>query len=185
MADRNEQNVENPKPGFFGFIRNNFIYVIMVVGIIGSVFYHKDFIYQKQQIPGEDEEGTTRLKEDAKSMFPYLTIVIICFFILYFVYDLVKNSKHFEKNARPGKKPVYASRISKDEFERQRKEVTDRELNKLFQNQKFISLSEKKGNDKKNWVWQSKEKEKKTVFRDREDSEDENERLSQITVSED
>lgn len=187
MAD-NEQRVEIPKRGIFSVIRNNFIYFAMVAAIIGSAFYG-NFINRKDPISSEEHYEQDRIDklENEKSRFPFYTVIIILFFLLYFVCDLVKNSKTFQQEAARNveRKPIFTNRISREEFERQKKEITDRELQRLFQSPNFKSMSEKKGQDKKNWVWQTQEKEKRTVFRDRAESDDENDRLSQITVSDD
>lgn len=187
MAD-SEPRIENSKTGLISFIKNNFIYFAMVVGIIGSVFYDK-FVNYKHYDPskGHNEHEIIDKFANQKPKFPFYTVIIIVLFILYFVFDLVRNSKTFVQNGGRNvhRKPIYTNRISKEEYQHQKNDVTDRELQKLFQNPNFKNISEKKGQDKKNWVWQTKEKEKKTVYRERESSDDENDRLSQITVSDD
>ena len=46
-------------------------------------------------------------------------------------------------------------------------------------------MAEQKGDKQENWVWQTKEKEKKTVWRDRDQSDEDIDNLSQITISDD
>lgn len=90
--------------------------------------------------------------------------------------EIIKNLDREEKV-----KPVVANPIhSKYQYDHVTKSTTEKELEKLKRNPKFQQMLQEKGTDKKNWVWQTAEKEKKTVWREGEDTDDSNEDLSNV-----
>ncbi len=167
-SDSNEENKS-------GFLKQNFVYIAMVVILVGAIIY-------------SGQHSETQEEEQTKPKFPLKFIVVVLVVLSVFIFLMVTSSKTFEKEAKRAvpKQKFYTQRLTKDEFEQETKDVTQRELQKLYENNKFNQMLKEKGNKQAEWVWQTKEKEKKVVFRENaHDEEDDDDNLSQITLSDD
>jgi hypothetical protein len=155
----------------FQTIKTNVLYIAMLIILLVSL------VYQFLQKPEDD--GDQRPK---KTMAFYVALFGGIFFIVTLVIYLIKNSKDFQKDAQDNpvveKSPV--ARISKSEYQKQADETTKRELEKLMQSEKYKKMKESKGNDPKKYNWQTAEKEKRTIYRDNEDSDNSDDSLSKV-----
>jgi hypothetical protein len=180
MVDSERRNKNSEQGGFFTFIKQNLIYCIMFVAIVIALFYN----FQNQ-----DNTQINENKKIEKSNFPLKAIILSAVVAITFIIFMIFSSKQFEETS---KKPIntqttekqFVNKVYKGEFKKIAEDTTQRELDKLYSNPKFRTMLEKKGDKVENWVWQTKEKEKKVVYRDRESS-DEDDHLSQITISDD
>lgn len=148
-------------------ILSNFVYLIMLLGIIIAIIYGKDFISSN---------------EENKKRFPLFIIVICALVLVIFIVLMVSSAKEFPDEQKKERQPVFVERISKEDYEREKEEFTRREVEKLYRSKQFNEMKKEKGDNKENWIWQSREKAKKTVWRENENSED-CDNLSQITLS--
>jgi hypothetical protein len=150
----------------------------MLVAILVAVFFTTG-----EGISDNSKDGN--LDESKKYKMPLKVIIMVGSVLILFIIYMVYSSKSYMEQAKKGNPQVsYTSRVSKQEYESITKEATEREIEKLMRNPKFQKMVEEKGDEPKNWIWQTKEKEKKTVYRDRESSCDED-NLSEITLSDD
>jgi len=163
---------KNENRGIISFIKQNIIYALMFFAIISAILFSNYF-----------DQNVEKNKVEMK--IPYKEILIIAAIIFIFIIVMITRSNSYLKEvSKPIPVKSFTERLSKEEYEKVKKETTERELAKLMHNPKFRQMVDEKGDDPKNWIWQTKEKEKKTVWRD-EESCDEDEHLSQITVSDD
>jgi hypothetical protein len=168
----------------FTSIKQNLIYIVMFGAIILAIFYSSDFNKSEVKLDGQENDDNIDVGLVKKSKFPLQVIIVVSFVLVGFIFLMVSGSKQYVQEAKKETpKKSFVGRMTKEEFETAKKENTRRELEKLMQTPQFKQMVEQKGDDPKNWIWQIREKEKKTVYRDRESSDDEN--LSQITVSDD
>jgi hypothetical protein len=175
-----EDQPEVKKTSFFSTLKQNFIYIVMFGAIILAIFYSQDNKTDESIVEGEDQG-----LEIAKPKFPLKYILSVGVTLLVFIIVMVLNSKSFSNDAKKTQ-PVqksFVARQSKEDYEILKAETTRRELEKLYQSPNFKRMHDRKGDNPSNWIWQTKEKDKKVVYRDNESSGDE--RLSQITVSDD
>jgi hypothetical protein len=166
-----ENNRKDNKTGIFQILKDNLIYIIMAFILLAAIYYSTQ----------NSEESNM---DGSKLMF-YLKVILVVLIVGgIFVFLNVSGARSFEqeaKNTKPRMKH-YTQKKTREEYEREKQSVTEKELQKLYQSDKFRNMVREKGNDKAEWVWQTKEKEKKVVFRENESC-DEDEHLSQITVS--
>ena len=183
MADSEKRNKNSEQGGFFTFIKQNLIYFIMLIAIIIALFFN---FQNEENIQINENKNIEKIE---KSKLPFKAIILSAVVVITFIIFMIFSSKQFEETS---KKPIntqttekqFVNKVSKREFKKITEETTQRELDKLYSNPKFRTMVEKKGDKIENWVWQTKEKEKKVVYRDRESS-DEDDHLSQITISDD
>ena len=171
--------VHQPKEtGLFSVLRRNCIYILMFLAII-SVLLFKSFFIQEEEISinSENKENSSPLK----------IILIIGGALLFFIVFMIFDSKSFERKAlrnQPEQK-AFATQVTSEKFNESAKETTRRELDKLYQSEEFKRMQRSKGNNPESWNWQVKEKSKKVVYRDNNESCSEDDDLSQITLSDD
>jgi heme/copper-type cytochrome/quinol oxidase subunit 2 len=178
--DREYQNLNKPKNGIFQTFKQNFIYIVMFFSIVGAIYYN----YTTQEVEGENEQDNTNPNKKISFRVIIASLVVIVTFIIF----MVMNSKSFEESAKrpdPTAEKSYVNKLTTQQYNKITENTTKKELEKLFSDPKFKKMYEQKGNKPENWVWQTKEKEKKTVWRDREESDEDIDNLSQITISED
>ena len=179
---RNENRSEN----FFLYsIKNYLIYIIMAAAIITMMFF-SEFVREEAHIIEEEIHKFTDKEMKKKLILPIILIVVVILII--FIVSSVRGSKNFiqtqEKKQIDQSRKTFVKRLTGEEYERSKEETTQKELQKLYENQKFKKLLNERGSDSKKWAWQSREKDKRVVYRENEDSED-IDRLSQITLSDD
>ena len=101
---------------------------------------------------------------DPSSIFiPKITLSLIIFgFILWFLTsdnDNNKNSQqNFYYNNNANRHINYCEQIQKNRYDEITEETTRRELDKLTMSERFMEMFEEKGDNQKNWSWQSREK---------------------------
>lgn len=162
------------------FFKNYIVYFLMLIGIIVAIFF--------KNLKHQEEEVAEILKEEnkSKSFNMYIILGAILIFLIV-VIQMIKGSKEFEKQVKvetPKKTPVYANRLTLEEYEKRKQETTTKELDKLRSASKFQKMLQAKGEDEQNWNWQIREKSKKSVYKENEDSDD-IEHLSQVGFSDD
>jgi hypothetical protein len=125
------------------------------------------------------------LKE--KLSFRTKMIIVSCFIVALGVLLLIirSDSKQFQaknKNSYQAHiKPTCSNgTYSKEEYEKETQETTNKELLKLQNNPKYQQMLRERGVDKANWNWQTAEKEKSNVHRDGKETSDEDEDLSHV-----
>lgn len=115
-----------------------------------------------------------------------IIIIGILGIMVYIYFTILKKSSedYFQeqKNNRGKFKPVVANTISREQYKKITEETTKQELEKLYKSKEYQDTLKKKGTDTKNWVWQTRKKAKKTVWREGDDSDD-LDNLSQMTIS--
>ena len=120
------------------------MYILMIICIITSFIIEFD------------------IRDLRKKFIPKFTIIIII--IGFFIYLSSQNSKRYIEKINYKDNPIqYVRRVNKENYEKECKETTERELKKLYNSKKFLQMYSQKGEDRANWVWQTKEK-KKTFF---------------------
>ena len=122
------------------------------------------------------------MRELTKKFIPKYTLIII--FIGFLIYLFSENNENYNKELKYREKyPIqYTRRLNNEEYERECEETTERELQKLYNSQKFLQMYSEKGVDKSNWCWQTSEKKKKKNWNDR-DSDIKSEELENLTFS--
>ena len=119
--------------------------------------------------------------------FRYILLGLICLIVGGFVWSISKGkisfAKEQEKKAKIQEEKSYVEPIrSKTTYDVITKETTQKEVEKLFNSEKFKKMAEEKGENIENWNWQSREKTKRTIFReDKSDTSDEH--MSQVDFS--
>lgn len=177
-----KQQKQSKMKFIFNTIKDNILYIIMFSAVILAILFSNGYVSYSNE---EGDEGAS--EEIKKRKFPLQIFLIVTAVLIFFIYSMVSGSKGYmqkAKNEFETPKKSYVERISKAEYEKITQETTKKELVKLMQSPQFKQMKQQKGEDPKNWVWQTREKEKKVVYREREDS-DEDDHLSQLTVSDD
>lgn len=88
-------------------------------------------------------------EKESLKLFCYIFITsIICLYSLYGILF-----KPYRQNKIKG-----TTNISNAEYTNNKNLTTTTELNKLFQNSKFINLMQQRGNNPNQWCWQAQEK---------------------------
>jgi hypothetical protein len=174
--DKKRENI------FLHVVKNYLIYVIMAASIGAAIFFSE---FLKEEF---SENIIKYAKNKNRKKFYLPTILMVIAILIIFIGYAVKGSKEFkkteEKKMAEARPKTYVKKLSKEEYEKVKAETTQRELQKLYENPKFKRLLNERGTDSKNWTWQTKEKEKKVVYRDNDNSEDISD-LSKITISDD
>jgi hypothetical protein len=101
-----------------------------------------------------------------------ITAIVIMLLGIFFFF-ITKENKNQQKKAiissdKPEPCKIFAANAtsSMKKYQEQTMTTTQIELEKLKNNPKYQEMLRQKGSDKKNWVWQTAEKEKKTVWKD-------------------
>ena len=179
---RNKKQSEN---FILYLIKQYLIYIIMAGAIITMIFF-SEFVKEEAHIIEEEIQKLTDKEIKRKHILPIILIVVVI--LILFILFSVRGSKEFvqtqEKKQIDGSRKSFVKRLTRDEYERSKAEATQKELQKLYENPQFKKLFHERGDDTKKWAWQSREKDKRVVYRENEDSED-IDRLSQITLSDD
>lgn len=122
--------------------------------------------------------------------FFFIVIPLLAVLILAFIWRVVSENKRHAQNVAKARatleRKAYVEQVSKNqEYDKITKETTQREIKKLFDNETFKKMIEEKGENPENWNWQSREKAKKTVFRQRDEnkSDTSDEHMSQVDFS--
>lgn len=155
------------------------ILFLMVATIVMFIVFPGQ-ITQFFNIKEENNESVDKLHTQSQSWKDKITfktkliITGVVMLIVAVVFILItKESKTQQKNAivlgeNPESSKIFAANATtnKKKYEYQTKTTTEAELEKLKNNPKFQEMLRQKGTDKKNWVWQTAEKENKTVWKD-------------------
>ena len=140
------------------------MYILMIICIITSFIIEFD------------------IRDLTKKFIPKFTIIIII--IGFFIYLSSQNSKRYiEKNNYKDNPIQYVRRVNKENYEKECKETTERELKKLYNSKKFLQMYSQKGEDRANWVWQTKEKKKRKIWNEQDDSDINSEELEKLSFS--
>ena len=181
----NQISDKNHQQNFLLYLMNNYlVYIIMAVAIIVFIFISDD--------SGKILDKFLKLLENPTKRMPILAIALaILAILIIFISLAVIGSRKFKvtedkklKSLEGKSKKTFVKQLTKEEYEIVKQETTKKELEKLYENPQFQTLLNERGTDSKKWAWQSREKEKRVVYRDNEDSE-EIDHLSQITLSDD
>ena len=122
------------------------------------------------------------MRDLTKKFIPKFTIIIII--IGFFIYLSSQNSKRYIEKINYKDNPIqYVRRVNKENYEKECKETTERELKKLYNSKKFLEMYNQKGEDKANWVWQTQEKKKRKILNESKDSDINSEELEKLTFS--
>ena len=94
---------------------------------------------------------------------PKISISLIIFgFILWFLFSDNDNNKNnqqnFSYNNNMNRNISYCEQIQKNKYDEITEETTRAELEKLTMTEEFMEMFEEKGDNQKNWSWQSREK---------------------------
>lgn len=166
-------------------VKENFLFILMFLGIIGSMI--KDFM-DKAEIVIKDVGEFDPAHERIIPKSTLVHIALIAFLVvLTLLYKMFSESREFIQEASygtPKRRKYFANRISPEEYNRQAAEMTRKEQEKLFRSAAYQRMLQEKGEDRKNWVWQTSEKQKKAVWKDNDDSE-ELDHLSKISMTDD
>lgn len=179
-VDRDYQNLNKPKNGIFHTLKENSIYILMFFSIVAAIYFN----YTNDEVKSENQENDS----NQNKKFSLKIIIVSLVVVVIFIFFMVMNSKTFEESAKrpdPTAEKSYVNKLTTQEYNKITENTTKRELEKLYNNPKFKKMAEQKGDKQENWVWQTKEKEKKTVWRDRDQSDEDIDNLSQITISDD
>ena len=118
----------------------------------------------------------------SQKFIPKFTIIIII--IGFFIYLTSENSKRYIEKINYKDNPIqYVRRVNKENYERECIETTERELKKLYNSKKFLQMYSQKGEDRANWVWQTKEKKKRKIWNEQDDSDINSEELEKLSFS--
>lgn len=173
---------ERNEEGLFATIKKNILYVFMVVAVIIAILYSNGLPENKKEKDINTDIDTSEVKS-SNSILKILAIVLVIGGA--FIYFMISGHQDYIKQAQKGsEEKSFVSRLSKEDYSKITEDTTKRELEKLMTNPKFKEMLGKKGDDPKNWIWQTRDKEKRVVYRDRESS-DEEDNLSQLTISDD
>jgi len=175
-----------PRENFILYlIKHYLIYIIMASAIITMIFFSE---FLKDGAHNNQEENNKLTDKEIKRKYILPIVLIVVVILILFIVFSVRGSKNFvqiqEKKLIDDRHKTYVKRMTQNEYERCKAETTQNELQKLYENSQFKKLYNERGNDTKKWTWQSREKDKRVVYRENEDSED-IDRLSQITLSDD
>ena len=122
------------------------------------------------------------MRDLTKKFIPKFTIIIII--IGFFIYLSSQNSKRYIEKINYKDNPIqYVRRVNKENYEKECKETTERELKKLYNSKKFLQMYSQKGEDRANWVWQTKEKKKRKIWNEQDDSDINSEELEKLSFS--
>ena len=122
------------------------------------------------------------IRDLTKKFIPKFTIIIII--IGFFIYLSSQNSKRYIEKINYKDNPIqYVRRVNKENYEKECKETTERELKKLYNSKKFLQMYSQKGEDRANWVWQTKEKKKRKIWNEQDDSDIKSEELEKLSFS--
>ena len=122
------------------------------------------------------------IRDLRKKFIPKFTIIIII--IGFFIYLSSQNSKRYIEKINYKDNPIqYVRRVNKENYEKECKETTERELKKLYNSKKFLQMYSQKGEDRSNWVWQTKEKKKRKIWNEQDDSDINSEELEKLSFS--
>ena len=78
------------------------------------------------------------------------------------------NKQNVDKDGVSYYKPVAINaNHNKSYYKKTAQDHTARELNKLYESKEFQDMERIKGSEKKNWVWETREKSKKSVIREK------------------
>ena len=122
------------------------------------------------------------IRDLRKKFIPKFTIIIII--IGFFIYLSSLNSKRYIEKINYKDNPIqYVRRVNKENYEKECKETTERELKKLYNSKKFLQMYSQKGEDRANWVWQTKEKKKRKIWNEQDDSDINSEELEKLSFS--
>lgn len=122
------------------------------------------------------------IRDLTKKFIPKFTIIIII--IGFFIYLSSQNSKRYIEKINYKDNPIqYVRRVNKENYEKECKETTERELKKLYNSKKFLQMYSQKGEDRANWVWQTKEKKKRKIWNEQDDSDINSEELEKLSFS--
>lgn len=158
------------------------VFVLMISFIVYG-FFLSPYMGTKDKVTNQDTSKAAKSIKDMLSFRDKLIILggVILFVVFGFAY-MRNDSQSFQAEAKkPEKffKPV-VSNICPEEYDQQTRTTTERELDKLRRNPKFQQMLKEKGTDRRKWVWQTREKEEKQVFREGNETSDEEEDLSYI-----
>jgi hypothetical protein len=147
-------------------LKSNLIYIVMGIVILLALYL--------RNLPFQD----TKL-QDLKYILLIIIIVVAGFF-----YVAMQDKNQFQIDAaKPQPTKQFARQLTTSDYERIKRETTEREKQKLYESPAFKKMMNAKGNDESKWIWQTREKEKKTIYRDQEESDDES--LSKVTITSD
>ncbi len=179
----------------------------MILAIIISFLYrqeiNKEIAHISESGPQDQNENTgennglfayyyNKLKNSfndfrKSNYYRYVLLGMICLILGGFIWGVSKGkisfAKEQEKKAKIQNEKVFAEPTKGlNQYEMITKETTQKEVEKLFSSEKFKKMAEEKGEKVENWNWQSREKAKRTVFRD-DKSDTSDEHMSQVDFS--
>ena len=185
--------------------KKNFVYILMMIAIIGFIIYS----FQSSSENNEKVQDTNpdtldtpinftwkddfnvllnNFKEFKKTRdFKFIVLITVVFLLLGFLWIIRKGKKDFVKEEVikmvKQQRTLYAEPVQdKSKYDLITKETTQKEIEKLYENERFKKMLNEKGETLEKWNWQSREKAKRTVFReDKSDTSDEH--MSQVDLS--
>ena len=185
--------------------KKNFVYILMMIAIIGFIIYK----FQSSSENNEKVQDTNpdtldtpinftwkddfnvllnNFKEFKKTRdFKFIVLITVVFLLLGFLWIIRKGKKDFVKEEVikmvKQQRTLYAEPVQdKSKYDLITKETTQKEIEKLYENERFKKMLNEKGETLEKWNWQSREKAKRTVFReDKSDTSDEH--MSQVDLS--
>ena len=185
--------------------KKNFVYILMMIAIIGFIIYSfqsSSENNEKVQDTNQDTLDTpinftwkddlnvflNNFKEFKKTRdFKFIVLITVVFLLLGFLWIIRKGKKDFVKEEVikmvKQQRTLYAEPVQdKSKYDLITKETTQKEIEKLYENERFKKMLNEKGETLEKWNWQSREKAKRTVFReDKSDTSDEH--MSQVDLS--
>ena len=185
--------------------KKNFVYILMMIAIIGFIIYS----FQSSSENNEKVQDTNpdtldtpinftwkddlnvllnNFKEFKKTRdFKFIVLITVVFLLLGFLWIIRKGKKDFVKEEVikmvKQQRTLYAEPVQdKSKYDLITKETTQKEIEKLYENERFKKMLNEKGETLEKWNWQSREKAKRPVFReDKSDTSDEH--MSQVDLS--
>ena len=185
--------------------KKNFVYILMMIAIIGFIIYS----FQSSSENNEKVQDTNpdtldtpinfTWKDDLNVFlnnfkvfkktrdFKFIVLITVVFLLLGFLWIIRKGKKDFVKEEVikmvKQQRTLYAEPVQdKSKYDLITKETTQKEIEKLYENERFKKMLNEKGETLEKWNWQSREKAKRTVFReDKSDTSDEH--MSQVDLS--
>ena len=185
--------------------KKNFVYILMMIAIIGFIIYkfqsssennekvqdtNPDSIDTPINFTWKDDLNVllNNFKEFKKTRdFKFIVLITVVFLLLGFLWIIRKGKKDFVKEEVikmvKQQRTLYAEPVQdKSKYDLITKETTQKEIEKLYENERFKKMLNEKGETLEKWNWQSREKAKRTVFReDKSDTSDEH--MSQVDLS--
>ena len=138
--------------------------------------FEKDYLHKEKQ-DNKTKETVENLKNKIPTNVKIILVTLVLSSLVILIFFISKDSKTYQsyekkklQQAEKNKISFVSNPISKKDFEKEAKSATEIELEKLKQNPKYQKMLEEKGTNKENWVWQTREKEKKDVWREEEES---------------